>query len=276
MPQLDIATLHTLFYILTLTVVVGTLLLIVSPYRIQQGQHALSSILPADVRQEFATLNEAWGGKIKVTPTQQWLLSFLAVAASLVVGSLLAVIVDPLWGAILGLVVAVLAGIYPHQKFKGGFPQPLLYSLEREAPLLASFAYRTRGVAGLSVQVALQQFMEVYPDTQTARLLRQVPEGNAYAEELLRLGFPADEVPNWLNVIGTLVTVGELGNPKAVLARLRDQTRAKEVEFLRKLIKGKAFKAPALTVLIILPGLLAIMLGSIMLQAMQGLGGVSF
>jgi hypothetical protein len=274
--MLDAASMPVLFYILALIVIVGTLFLLVSPYRIQQGQHALYSILPADMRQELTTLNEAWGGKIKVTRTQQWLLSIMAVMASLVGGSLLAVAIDLNWGVIFGLLVGVLAGIYPHQKFKGGFPQPLLYGLEREAALLASFMYRTRGVAGLSVQVALQQFSEVYQDTQTAELLRHIPEGNSYAEELLRLGFPAEEVPNWLNVISTLASVNELGNPKEVLGRLRDQTRAKEVEFLRKLIKGKAFKAPALTVLIILPGLLAIMLGSIMLQAMQGLGGVGF
>jgi hypothetical protein len=274
---MDVLSLQILFYGLALLVLAGSMFLLVSPYRIKQGQQAaVSVILPDNIRQEMATLNEAWGGRIKITKTQVWLLSMVALMTSLAGGSLIVMFVDPVWGAVLGLVLSVLMVLYPHQKFKGGFPQGLLYELEREAPLLAAFMYRTRGVSGLSVQVALKQFIDIYPDTQTALLLRQVPEGNPYAEELLHLGFPAAEVPNWLNVVSTLAGISEMGSPKEVLLRLRDQTRTKEVEFLRKIVKGKAFKAPALTVLIILPGLMAIMLGSIILQAVQGLSGTGF
>ena len=274
---MDILSLQILFYGLVLLAVAGSLFLLVSPYRIKQGQQAaVSVILPDNIRQEMATLNEAWGGKVKITKTQVWLLSVVALLTSLAGGGLIAVFIDLTWGVILGLVLSVLMVLYPHQKFKGGFPQSLLYELEREAPLLASFMYRTRGVSGLSVQVALKQFVDIYPDTQTVALLRQVPEGSPYAEELLHLGFPAAEVPNWLNVISTLASISEMGSPRDVLLRLRDQTRAKEVEHLRKIVKGKAFKAPAFTVLIILPGLMAIMLGSIILQAVQGLSGTGF
>lgn len=270
---MSVEMLQFLFYLCALGAVVSLLLVVVSPYRLQQGQHSVSQILPANIRQELETLNAAWAGKIRITTTQQWLLSIMALIAAPIIGMVLNLILEPTWSISLTGLVAFLGVLYPHQKFRGGFPRTLLDSLEREAMLVAAFMYRARGVSGLSVQVSFQQFMEMYEDTETAALLRAIPEGNSYADELLLLKFPANEVANWLNVISTLATINDLGDPKMTLQKMRDQTRDKEVEYLKKIIKGKAFKAPAFTVLIILPGLMAIMLGSIILQAVQGLGG---
>lgn len=263
------------FYTATLGALACLALALANPYRIRwQTRRLLNRVLPAETQQELRQLTQAWGGQLRLSPTQLKLMSLAGLIAAVLAGILLTHLLGRL-GFLLGGALAIVGYAAPAQRYRQGFSRVMLARLEREAPLLAGFMYRARGVAGLSVQVSFERFGEAYPATQTARLLQNAPLGTSFTDALLGLEFPADEVSNWLEVVNTLASVHEMGDAGHVLETLRDRIQAREAQYLRTLIKKKSFTAPALTVVLILPGLMAILLGSIILQAVRSLGGGS-
>ena len=162
---------------------------------------------------------------------------------------------------------------YPRQRFEGGFPKNTVEALEREAPVFAAFMHRAIGITGLSVQMSFDQFLEVYPEKETAKLISRIPDGLSYPEAILGLGLPVTKVPNWIQVVQVISSISEFGEPEATLKEMRDRIRSREEQYLRMMIKRKAFAAPAATVVIMLPGLMCVLIGSVLLQAIRTLTG---
>jgi hypothetical protein len=269
---MNIQTAHLLYYASLSGAVLCFWLATLNPYRLRRyGDSITSRLLPSDVRANLRHVADAWAGRARLTESQLQLMTLVGVTGSLVVGFLMYTLLG-LSGLGLGALLALLAYAFPRQYFRRGFARPLLFTLEREALLLAGFMYRAR-IAGMSLQIAFQNFMAAYPETDTARLLQDAPTGAAYADALLALEFPTEEVENWISVMATLATIHEVGNPKQMLASLRERVAAREAQWLRTEIKAKAFKAPVVTVLLILPGLMAVLLGAIILEAVRSLGG---
>ena len=135
------------------------------------------------------------------------------------------------------------------------------------------FAADQRRMRDQAVQRSFEQFIDIYPEKQTVQLLQQVPDGLPYPDALLSLNMPTAELNNWLQVVQTLASISEFGNPESILREVRDRIRKREEQYLRMIIKRKAFAAPAATVVIMLPGLMCVLIGSVLLQAIRSLNG---
>lgn len=244
-----------------------------NPYRLRRvSQGAVTSFIPTNRQEQILGLGDAWAGRRRITPFQVKIIRYMG----LIFGGIAGVAVVPLIGqtyAILaGLFVAGLLFYYPNQRFVDGFPKQTIEKLEREAPVFSAFMHRAVGITGLSVQMAFEQFMEVYPDRESAKLIRQVPDGISIPDALIGLGLPASKLPNWIQVIQVLGSINEFGDPESILKEIRDRIRKREEQYLRMMIKRKAFAAPAATVIIMLPGLMCVLGGAIGIQALQALG----
>jgi len=249
------------------------LYVLANPYRLQRvGEDTLNSLLSEARQTQLVSLGDAWAGRIRITPFQIAIMSY----AGLILGIVIGLVLIPLLGALYGILIAAVLGsilwYYPRQRFIRGFPKPTIDRLEREAPIFAAFMHRSIGITGLSVQASFSQFMEIHPLKETTKLLRQIPEGRPYPAELLALNLPSQELTNWLQVIQTVDSVSDFGDPEAILREVRDRIRSREEQYLRMIIKRKSFAAPATTVLLMLPALMCVLIGSVILQAMQALG----
>lgn len=262
-----------LFYLSLVIVVLGTAVLTANPYRLRNSvEGIIDTLLPTDVRSDLMELTDAWAGKVKMKGSQITLLSFAGLFGGMLVGVLIFVFFAPLYGILLGGAMALLLFYYPRNKFVKGIPKTVLFTLEREASLLAGFMYRARGVSGLSAQQSFNAFVEQYGDTVTADLIRRAPESVAITKALLSLDFPANEVPSWLEVITTMDGIHELGNPQEVLRQLRGRVQDREEQYMRALAKQKAFKAPVVTVLSLLLPLMSLILIPLLVMAAGALG----
>lgn len=245
-----------------------------NPYRLRRiSRESLARFMPDSQRNQILTISDAWAGRQQITEFQIRVISLGGLVGGALAGLALIPIIGNLYGILAMLVLGVLLYILPKRRFIRGFPKATIEALEREAPVFSSFMHRAIGITGLSTQRAFEQFAEVYPDKQTVLMLNQIPEGIPIPDAILGLGLPTQELPNWLQIIQTLASIADFGNPEAILREVRDRIRKREEQYLRMMIKRKAFAAPAATVIIMLPGLLCVLLGSVMLQAMQTLGG---
>ena len=251
--------------------------LLANPYRLRRvGRETVSSLLPSSRQQQILGIGDAWAGRARITQFQIKLLSYFGGLLGFVVGLALIPVVGQLYGILIALVVAGLFWYYPQQRFLGGFPKATIEQLEREAPIFAAFMHRAVGITGLSAQMAFQQFLDVYPERETAKMIANVPEGIAIPDFILGLGLPVANLPNWIQVIQVMASISEFGNPETVLKEVRDRIRKREEQYLRMMIKRKAFAAPAATVVIMLPGLMCVLMGSVLIQALQTLGVQGF
>lgn len=251
--------------------------LLANPYRLRRvGRETVSSLLPSSRQQQILRIGDAWAGRARITQFQIKLLSYFGGLLGFVVGLALIPIIGQLYGILIALVVAGLFWYYPQQRFLGGFPKATIEQLEREAPVFAAFMHRAVGITGLSAQMAFQQFLDVYPERETAKMIANVPEGIAIPDFILGLGLPVANLPNWIQVIQVMASISEFGNPETVLKEVRDRIRKREEQYLRMMIKRKAFAAPAATVVIMLPGLMCVLMGSVLIQALQTLGVQGF
>ncbi len=273
LDQISQQTLFNLIYALTGLAILLVLLALSNPYRLRQSSLGLRDRFLSDEQQnEIAQIMRAWSGRQRLTSFQLNLMTIAGLTAGLIIAYLLWQLLD--WRfALLGLVSGVLLGYYPHIRFEGGFPKSILLQLESEAPFLAATMHRTRGVSGMSLQESFKEYMRIRPHTATAQLLTDVPNSARYTDAVLALGLPSRKVTNWLQIMQLLHTVSELGDPEDALRKARDRVRSREEQKLRLLIKRKAFAAPAVTALILLPSLLILLLGAIILEAIKGLGG---
>lgn len=208
-----------------------------------------------------------------MTPFQLQIISLGGFILGILAGFAIKPLLGTLYAVIIAAILAILLWYFPKQRFIGGFPKKMINGLEREAPIFSSFMHRAIGITGLSVQSAFEQFMDIYGEKQTVRLLRQVPEGIPYPDALLGLSLPVNELNNWLQVVQTLSSISDFGNPESILKEVRDRIRKREEQYLRMIIKRKAFAAPAATVVIMLPGLMCVLIGSVLLQAIRTLTG---
>lgn len=264
------------FYFMLALASVAVLMAAANPYRLRKFlDNIVDRLLPEKVRQELLDLSDAWAGQSRMTQSQINLLSL----AGLIGGGAVGVFVNsllhsPAIATICGAFTGFLFAYYPRDKFQEGVPKSLMEALEREAPLLAGFMYRARGVSGLSVQQSFLYFMDMYGDTETASLVRAAPESVSMTKALLSLEFPSAVVPNWLEVISTLDGIQDLGKPDVVLKNLRDRIQDREEQYLRGIAKRKAFKAPVVTVLLLLLPLMGLLLVPIGVEAMRAVGGL--
>jgi len=226
------------------------------------------------VQDEILSLGDAWAGKVKLSVNQVHLISIAGVLAGISVGVGITIITSLPLGVLAGSLLAGILWFYPRDKFVKGVPKKLLLTLEREAPLLSGFMYRARGVAGLSIQQAFVRFVEMYGDTETAAIVKRTPDSISTTKAILGLEFPSSFIPNWLEVISTMDSVHELGNPERVLADMRDNIQEREEQFLRALAKKKAFQAPIVTVLLLLLPLMGLILIPVIVQAAGAVGGL--
>jgi len=253
------------------------LFVVANPYRVRRvSQEQLANFLPEKRQEQILALGDAWAGRVKISQFQIAILSY----GGFVLGAGLSWFLRPLLGLVYTLLVMIILGgllwYLPRQRFEGGFPKNVMDKLEREAPIFSAFMHRAIGITGLSVQMSFEQFLEVYPEKETSKLLGRIPEGIAYPDAVLSLGLPVTKIPNWIQVIQTVSSVGDFGDPEIILKDVRDRIRKREEQYLRMMIKRKAFAAPAATVIIMLPGLMCVLLGSILLQAVRTLGGGGF
>ncbi len=245
-----------------------------NPYRLRRvSREAISSIIPSSRREQLLTLTDAWAGRSRMSDFQLQVISLGGLIIGLLAGLALGTILGTLYGLLISAVLAVLLWYFPKQRFLRGFPKQMIQQLEREAPIISSFMHRAIGITGLSVQRSFEQFMEIYPEKQTVTLLRQIPEGIPYPDALLGLNLPVNELSNWLQLVQTLSSISDFGNPENILREVRDRIRKREEQYLRMIIKRKAFAAPAATVVIMLPGLMCVLIGSVLLQAIRTLTG---
>ena len=245
-----------------------------NPYRVRRvSSDALNSLIPTTGRDQITSLGDAWAGRIRITEFQIKIITYAGLLFGIMLGLILIPIVDTTYGI---LIAAVLGGIffyYPRQRFLRGFPKTTIEKLEREAPIFAAFMHRSIGITGLSVQMSFEQFIEIYPEKETTKLLQQIPEGQPFAEELLTLNLPSQELSNWLQIVQSIASISDFGDPETVLREVRDRIRSREEQYLRMIIKRKSFAAPATTVVLMLPALMCVLIGAVILQAMQALGG---
>ena len=195
----------------------------------------------------------------------------------LIVGVGIGLLTRPLVGNVYGILIAAVMGFmfwyYPNNRFAAGFRKTTIEMLEREAPVFSAFMHRAVGITGLSVQMSFEQFLEVYPEKETSKLIGQIPDGVPISEAILDLGLPVSKIPNWIQVIQVINSISEFGEPESILKEMRDRIRKREEQYLRMMIKRKAFAAPAATVVIMLPGLMCVLIGSVLLQAIRTLTG---
>lgn len=250
------------------------LFVLANPYRLRRiSQEQMANLLPEKQQKQILTLGDAWAGRMQITPFQIKLLSYGGLIVGAAVGFLMRPLIGPGYSFLAMVILAGLLWYYPRQRFAGGFPKTTIELLEREAPVFAAFMHRAIGITGLSVQMSFDQFIEVYPDKETAKLLSRIPDGLSYPEAVLGLGLPVTKVPNWIQVIQVISSISEFGEPEATLKEMRDRIRKREEQYLRMMIKRKSFAAPAATVAIMLPGLMCVLIGSVLLQAIRTLTG---
>ncbi len=245
-----------------------------NPHKVRRvSREQFSNVVSSNRQDELASLGDAWAGRAKISAFQLKLISF----GGLGLGLLLGVLTIPIVGNVYGILItgALAFGFWyiPNNRFSSGFRKTTMEKLEREAPVFSAFMHRAVGVTGLSVQMSFEQFMDVYPDKETSILLRQIPDGIPIADAVLSLELPVQQIPNWIQVIQVISSISEFGEPEAILKEMRDRIRKREEQYLRVMIKRKAFAAPAATVVIMLPGLMCVLIGSVLLQAVQTLTG---
>lgn len=245
-----------------------------NPHRLRRvTNEQLSNLLPAKQQKELLTLSDAWAGRSKITPFQTKMISYGGILVGATFGLLSIPLIGQVYGIIVALIFAGLLWYYPKQRFSGGFRKSTIEALEREAPVFAAFMHRAIGITGLSVQMAFDQFLEVYPEKETSKLLSQIPDGISYPDAILDMELPVTQVPNWIQIIQVIGSISEFGEPESILKEMRDRIRKREEQYLRMMIKRKAFAAPAATVVIMLPGLMCVLIGSVLLQAIRTLTG---
>ncbi|MCP4424880.1 MAG: hypothetical protein GY803_10335 [Chloroflexi bacterium] len=266
---------NILFYASTVGALILILVSLANPHKVQwRAKRTLNSIMSQEAQDELRQLTQNWGGQWRISATQ---LRLLSIGGGLL-GALLGVFLFKLlgeMGLVLGAGLILVGYAYPTRRYKHGFSRAMLDNLEREAPLLAGYMYRAKGVAGMSVQAGFEQFIASYPNTQTTRLIDDIPPSASFVDALLGLGLPADEVGNWLEVINTLSTINEIADQANTLKTLRDRLQTREYQRLRGIIKKKSNRAVIITVGLTLPGLFAVLLGAIVLQAVRSLSGSS-
>lgn len=265
-----------MFYLSVGGAFVAFLMFVSNPYKTRwRARRVVNSFIPQSVQDDLKQLTRNWGTTIRISHSQLRLLSIIGALLGALGGVLLIRLMGTGMGVLIGGVLVLVGYVYPQQRYKHGFSRAMLSQLESEAALLAGIIYQARGIAGMSVQISMERFAQSYPDTQTAQLINGIPVGVSYTDALLGLNLPAEDVGNWLEVVTTISTVNEMGDPTETLRTLRDRVQARQVQQLKTLIKKKAFTAPAATVILILPGLMAILLGAIILQAVRALSGSS-
>ncbi|MEM7799259.1 MAG: hypothetical protein AAF633_08725 [Chloroflexota bacterium] len=246
---------------------------VANPYRLRRvGKSTVSSFIASNRQQQILTLGDAWAGRKRITPFQIKIVRYGGMILAAIAAIALMPLIGQLYALLAGLFIAGLMFYYPNQRFIDGFPKGTIEKLEREAPIFSAFMHRAVGITGLSVQMAFEQWIEVYPNRETTQLIKQVPDGISIPDAILGLGLPASQVPNWIQVIQVLGSISEFGDPESILKEIRDRIRKREEQHLRMMIKRKAFAAPAATVVIMLPGLMCVLIGSILIQALQALG----
>lgn len=271
---MDVQTANTLAYGSLLLAGIAILIVLANPYRLQRlTRETLGALLPTGLREEMLTLADAWAGRMRISKFQINLLSYGGLCIGVLVSLVVAQLLSPLLALAFGVVLSLLLFLLPRRRFENGFPKTLIEGLEREAPVVAAFMHRSVGITGLSVQISCEQFLEVYTDKYTSLLMSQVPDGLAYPDALLSLGLPSAQLNNWMQIMQVLASIGDFGDPEATLRDVRDRIRKREEQYLRMIIKRKAFAAPAATVVLMLPGLLCVLLGSIGIQAYIALVG---
>lgn len=259
--------LFRLFILLSLIALSGLGIALANPYQLRwRMTQTVSAILPTAVTDDIRTLGQRWAGGLRLTGVQLRLLSVLGIAFGGMLGLALSLLLEPVLAVGVGCVVAVLGALYPQQRYEAGFSRPFLQTLEHEAAVLAGFAYLAYGVAGMPLGQVFVTFKATYPETETAKLLAQLPPGVAPEQALLSLGLPA-QVRNWRQVIETLAGIREAGNPEQILLRLRDRMQEAEVEYQREQIDKKANQAVVATVMLVFPALMVVVLGVIIIQA---------
>ncbi|MEM8856987.1 MAG: hypothetical protein AAGD96_01615 [Chloroflexota bacterium] len=245
-----------------------------NPHRLRRvTNEQLTNLLPAKQQKEILTLADAWAGRSQVTPFQTKMIAYGGLLVGVTAGLASIPLIGTGYGVLLATIFGGLLWYYPKQRFAGGFRKSTIEALEREAPVFAAFMHRAVGITGLSVQMAFEQFLEVYPEKETSKLISQIPEGIPYPDAILDLGLPVTQVPNWIQVIQVIGSISEFGDPESILKEMRDRIRKREEQYLRMMIKRKAFAAPAATVVIMLPGLMCVLIGSVLLQAIRTLTG---
>ncbi len=270
---MDVQTMNLLAFGSLILTGLCLLYIVVNPYRIRRvGNEAINSLIDDSSREQLSSLGNAWAGRVRITNFQLQILAILG----LIIGVCIGLALIPLVGTTNGIVIAaVLGGVfwyYPRQRFIKGFPKETIEKLEREAPIFSAFMHRSIGITGLSVQMSFEQFMDVFPEKETTKMIKQVPEGRPITEELLGLNLPSQELSNWLQIIQSINSISDFGDPEAVLREVRDRIRSREEQYLRMMIKRKSFAAPATTVILMLPALMCVLIGAVVLQASQALG----
>ena len=245
-----------------------------NPHKVRRvSREQLSNVVSSGRQQELGSLGDAWAGRTRISPFQLKLISY----GGLIFGIGLGLLTIPLFGVVYGILTTAVLGFmmwyFPNNRYSSGFRKTTIEKLEREAPVFAAFMHRAVGVTGLSVQMSFEQFMEVYPEKETSILLRGIPDGLPIADAVLSLDLPVQQLPNWIQVVQVISSISEFGEPEAILKEMRDRIRKREEQYLRVMIKRKAFAAPAATVVIMLPGLMCVLIGSVLLQAIQTLTG---
>jgi hypothetical protein len=266
-----------LFWFAVTGAVIAVLALMQNPAKLRkQTKKSVSMFAPEDRRQEIATLLDALNGRVRITEFQINMLSILGAMAGVVLGGLVWLITaDPMVSAGFAVVTTLLMIYLPRQKFVKGYSRAMLEKLESEAPALIGSLQRSIGTAGLSVQVAFEQYCASYPDTTTTELIQAVPPNIGIADGLMSLELPSEEAPSWTNIIQTVANITEYGDPAKTLKSLRESVRLRAEQKVRREIKKKVFSAPATTVILMLPALMGVLLGGAVIQAMTTLSGTS-
>ena len=245
-----------------------------NPHKVKRvSREQFSNLMPADKQREISSLSDAWSGRAKISSFQLKLISIMGLIVGVGIGLLTRPLVGNVYGVLIAAVMGFMFWYYPNNRFAAGFRKTTIEMLEREAPVFSAFMHRAVGITGLSVQMSFEQFLEVYPEKETSKLIGQIPDGVPISEAILDLGLPVSKIPNWIQVIQVINSISEFGEPESILKEMRDRIRKREEQYLRMMIKRKAFAAPAATVVIMLPGLMCVLIGSVLLQAIRTLTG---
>lgn len=245
-----------------------------NPHKMRRvSREQFANIISSSRQKELLTLSDAWAGSSRISDFQLKLISYLGLILGVAFGLSLRSLLGTVYSVLIAGVLGFGLWYYANNRFVAGFRKTMIEALEREAPVFSAFMHRAIGVTGLSVQMSFEQFKEVYPDKETSKLISHVPDGLPIAEAVLDLGLPVQDIPNWIQVIQVISSISEFGEPESILKEMRNRIRKREEQYLRMMIKRKAFAAPAATVVIMLPGLMCVLIGSVLLQAIQTLTG---
>jgi len=266
---------NVLFYTLLITGFVLISIVLANPYRLRwRTKNMADSLLPEDVRAQMREIAVRDAGTIRLSSFQSHMLSIGGALIGVVGGIILYLLIGN-FGGLLGIVLIFVGYMYPRTKYINGYSKSMLDGLERESVILANHFLQAVGMAGMSVQVAFERFISLYPDTQTAKLIAHISPGVSIVEFLASMDLPNKEVESWLEVINTLSTIADMGNRQDVLTNLRNRVRTSAERRIAKIIKQKVIFGPLANVALLLVALLSVLIGPIVLFAIESLSGSS-